>query len=78
MVFTPPPPRERTPLYSLDRRLGEPQNRSGPCGEDKHVAPEGNPTPAVQSVASRDATDTGVIRMNCTPLHIYFSLDFCL
>jgi hypothetical protein len=40
--------------------------------------PAGNPTPASQPVARRDATDTGVIRMVCTPLHIYFSLEFCL
>jgi hypothetical protein len=40
--------------------------------------PAWNQTPAVQPVARRDATDTGVIRMECTPLHIYFSLDFCL
>jgi hypothetical protein len=26
----------------------------------------------------RDATDTVAIRTECTPLHIYFSLDFCL
>jgi hypothetical protein len=44
-------------------------------GEEKHLAPVGNPTPAVQPVARRDATDTGVIRIECTPLHIYFSLD---
>jgi hypothetical protein len=60
----------------LDRRLGAPQNRSGRCGEEKHLAPAGNPTPVVQPVARRDATDTGVIRMECTPLHIYFSLEF--
>jgi hypothetical protein len=38
-------PRERTLLYSLDRRLGGPQNRSGRCGEDKIFYPcrESNP-----------------------------------
>jgi hypothetical protein len=47
----------------LDRRLGGPQNRSGRCEEEKHLAPAGNPTPAVQPMARRDATDTGVIRI---------------
>jgi hypothetical protein len=75
MVFT---PRERVPRYSLDRRLGGSQNRSGRCGEEKHLASSRNPTPAVQPVARRDATDTEVIRMECTPVHIYFSHDFCL
>jgi hypothetical protein len=32
--------------------------------------------PAVHHYARRDATDTGVIRTECIPLHIYFSLDF--
>jgi hypothetical protein len=71
-------PPEKSPRYSLDRRLGGPQNRSGRCGEEKHLAPAENPTPAIQPVARRDATDTGVIRMAFTPLHIYFSLEFCL
>jgi hypothetical protein len=70
--------RRKSPRYPFDRRLGVPQNRSGRCGEEKLLAPDGNPTPAVQPVARRDATDTGVIRMECTPLHIYFSLEFCL
>jgi hypothetical protein len=72
------PPENEPPLFSLDGRLGGPQNRSGSCGEKKHLAPTGNPTPAVQPVARPDATDIGLIRMECTPLHIYFSLDFCL
>jgi hypothetical protein len=38
------------PRYSLDRRLGGPQNRSRSCGEEKHLAPAGNPTPAVRPV----------------------------
>jgi hypothetical protein len=37
----------RSPRYSLDRVLGGPQNRSGRCGEEKNLAPTGNPTPAV-------------------------------
>jgi hypothetical protein len=60
------------------RRLGGPQNRSGRRGEEKHLAPAGNPTPAVQPVARRDATDTGVLRTECNPLHIYVSLNFTL
>jgi hypothetical protein len=71
-------PRERALLYSLDRRLGGPPNQSGQCAEEKHLTPARNPTPAVQPVARQDATDTGVIRMECTPLHIYFSPEFCL
>jgi hypothetical protein len=34
--------------------------------------------PAVQPVSLRDTTNIGVIRMECTPLHIYFSLEFFL
>jgi hypothetical protein len=71
-------PPEKSLWYSLDRRLGGPQNRSGRCGEEKHLAPAGNPTPAVQPGARRGATDTGVIRMAFTPLYIYFSLEFYL
>jgi hypothetical protein len=56
-------PRSKSPRYSLDRRVGEPQNRSGRCGEEKYLAPAGNPTQAVQPVARRDTTDTGVIRI---------------
>jgi hypothetical protein len=56
-------PQRKSPQYSLDRRLGGPQNGSGRCGEEKHLAPAGNPTPAVQPIARQDATDTGVIRM---------------
>jgi hypothetical protein len=40
-----------------------PKNRSGRCGEEKHLAPAVNPTPAVQTVARRNTTDTGVIRI---------------
>jgi hypothetical protein len=29
---------EKSPWYSLDRRLGEPQNKSGCCGEEKNTA----------------------------------------
>jgi hypothetical protein len=73
--FLPP---QKEPQYSLERRLGGPQNQSGRCGEEKHLAPARNPSPAVQPVGHRDATDTGVIEMECTPPHNYFSLDFCL
>jgi hypothetical protein len=42
--------------------------------EREHLAPAGNSTPAVHPVARRDATDTGVIRMECTPLsHLFFT-----
>jgi hypothetical protein len=55
--FIPPSPR-KSPRYSLDTRLGVPQNQSGCCGEEKHLAPAWNPTPAAQPVALLDATDT--------------------
>jgi hypothetical protein len=54
------------------------QNRSGRRGEEKYFAPARNPTPAVHPFARRDATDTAVIKTKCTPLHVYFSLDFSL
>jgi hypothetical protein len=47
-------PQQNSPWYSLDRRLDEPQNRSGRGGEEKNSQPlrESNPrTPFVQSVA---------------------------
>jgi hypothetical protein len=42
--FTPLPlyPRGKSSSYSLDRRLGGHQNRSGPCGEQKHLALPGH------------------------------------
>jgi hypothetical protein len=43
--------REIGPRYPLDRTLGEPQKRSGGCGEEKNVAPAGNRTRAVQPIA---------------------------
>jgi hypothetical protein len=55
-----------------------PRTGSGCCGEEKYLTPARNSTPAVQPVARRDATDTGVTKMECTTLHIYFSLEFCL
>jgi hypothetical protein len=71
-------PPEKSPRYSLNRWLGGPQNRSGRYGEEKRLAPAGNPTTSVQPVVRRDAMDTGMIRMAFTPLHIYFSDEFCL
>jgi hypothetical protein len=56
----------------LYRRLGGPQNRSGRRGEEKHLAPARNPTPAVNPYARRDATDTAVIRTDYTP-HLFFT-----
>jgi hypothetical protein len=32
----PPPPQGKSPWYPLDRRLGEPQSRSGCCGEEEN------------------------------------------
>jgi hypothetical protein len=80
LSFAPQPfyPQRESPGYSMHRRLGGPQNWSGSCGEEKHLPPAVNPNPFVQPVACSDATDTGVIRMAFTPLHIYFSLEFCL
>jgi hypothetical protein len=39
--FTPRPfyPRENTPQYLLNRRLGEPQSRPGLCGIKKNLLP---------------------------------------
>jgi hypothetical protein len=37
--------------YTLYRRLGGPQSRSGRCGEETNLTPAGNQTPAVQPVA---------------------------
>jgi hypothetical protein len=55
-----------------------PQNWFGRRGEEKHLASARNPTPAVNPYARRDATDTAADRTECTPLRIYFSLDFSL
>jgi hypothetical protein len=76
LSFTPRPysPRRKSPLYPLDRKLGGPQNQSGHCGEEKHVPMPGIQPLDIQPVAHRDATDTGVIRMECTPLHNDLSL----
>jgi hypothetical protein len=52
-------PGEKSPRYPLDRGLGEPQSQSGRYGEEKNLAPAGNRTPAVQSVA-RLCTDWGI------------------
>jgi hypothetical protein len=56
--FTPRPlyPREKSPRYPLDRRLGGLQSRSGRFGEGKIFDPTGTRTPTpsiVQPVASR-------------------------
>jgi hypothetical protein len=53
-----------------------PHNWSGRRGEEKHLAPAGKPTPAVQPVARGAATDTRVIRIECIPPRIYISLVF--
>jgi hypothetical protein len=61
VTFTPRPhfPRGKIPRYSLDRRLGGPQSRSGRCGGERNLALAGNRTPAVQPVARR-CTDWAV------------------
>jgi hypothetical protein len=33
------------PRYTLDRRLGGPQSRTGRCGEEKILYPKGTQTP---------------------------------
>jgi hypothetical protein len=38
-------PRENIPWYSLDRRMGGPQDRSEPCRVEKNLAPTGTRTP---------------------------------
>jgi hypothetical protein len=57
MVTFPPPPRctpgERATRYTKDRRLSDPKSRSGRYGEEKDLAPAGNRTLSVQSVADR-------------------------
>jgi hypothetical protein len=68
----------KSPRYSLYRRLGGPQNPSGRRGEETHLAPARNQIPAVHPHARRDDTDKTMITTECTPLHIYFSLDFSL
>jgi hypothetical protein len=47
------PTGERAPLYTLDRRLGGPQSRSGRRGEEKNLSSAGIRIPAVQPVARR-------------------------
>jgi hypothetical protein len=56
--FTPRPLYSRGNFlrYPLDRRLVEPQSRSGRCGEEENLAPAGIPSPAVQP-AARSYTD---------------------
>jgi hypothetical protein len=72
--FTPRPlyPWGKSPRYPLDMRLGGLESRSGRCGEEKHLAPAGNRTPAVHPVSRRDATDTAVISV------LHFTLIFHL
>jgi hypothetical protein len=43
--------RRKGPRYPSDRRLGGPQRRSGPCGEEKILTLDGNRTPAFQPTA---------------------------
>jgi hypothetical protein len=71
------PPEKEPGTHWIGAWVG-PRSGSERCGEEKHLALAGNPNPAVQPVARRDATNTGVIRMECTPPHIYFSLYLCV
>jgi hypothetical protein len=44
--------------YPLDRSLGGPQSRSGPCGEEKNSQPlRGIEPPIIQPVAQRHNTE---------------------
>jgi hypothetical protein len=51
-------PREKSPRYTLDKRLGRSQNRSGRVGEEKNSEPlPGFGPPIIQPVAQRYATE---------------------
>jgi hypothetical protein len=55
-------PRERSPRYSLDRRLGGPQSRSGRGGEEKNSQPlPGLEPPIFHPVAQRYTTEVSWI-----------------
>jgi hypothetical protein len=45
------------PLYPLDRRLGEPQSRSGRGGEEENSQPVWLEPPIIQPVAQRRTTE---------------------
>jgi hypothetical protein len=48
----------KSPWYSLDRRLGGPQSRSGRGGEEKNSQPlPGLEPPIIQPIAQRHSTD---------------------
>jgi hypothetical protein len=52
------PPGIKPPCYSLDRRLGEPQIRSGRGGEEKNSYPLSGLEPSIiQPVAQRYTTE---------------------
>jgi hypothetical protein len=58
--FTPRPLylQGKSAWYPLDRRLGEPQSRSGRGGEDRNSQPlPGSETPIVQPIAQRFTTE---------------------
>jgi hypothetical protein len=51
-------PQEKSPWYSLDRRLGGAQSRSGRGGEEKNSQPlTGLEPPIIQPVARRYTTE---------------------
>jgi hypothetical protein len=58
--FTPLPliPRGKSPRYSLERRLGGPQSRSGLRGEEKNLEPTGTRTPTRYTHCAIPAPDT--------------------
>jgi hypothetical protein len=61
---------EKSPWYSLDRRLGGPQSQSGRCGEEKNLTLAGNRTPAIQPVARR-CTDWAIPAQFEANSHLY-------
>jgi hypothetical protein len=62
--FTPRPlyPQGKSPWYPLDRKLGEPQSRSGRGGEEKNS----QPPPAIEpSNLDRPARSPALYRLSC-------------
>jgi hypothetical protein len=71
------PPEKAPGTHSIGGRVGP---RTGPDGvETIIILPLPGSQPRLSSrypPPPRDATDTGVLRIECTSPHIYFSLDF--
>jgi hypothetical protein len=73
-------PQGKTPWYSLDRRLGGAQSRSGRGGEEKNSqsGPESNPrTPIVQPVAQRCISELVEDHTRLKPRGHWDRLVFC-